>query len=182
MTEIRVTSPASDLTEEIAPTGVYGVECIGPDGKVKWSDNFRNTVTTVGKNDLLDKYLGGSSYTAHWYFGLISANSYSAITSSDTASSHAGWKEGTSPYNPTYSQSTRPAVSWASASAGAKATLSAASFSITVAGTIKGAFLINDNNKAGSNGVLYSAGLFTGGDKTVQSGDIVNLSYTSSAS
>ena len=32
-----------------------------------------NTVTTVGENDLLDKYFGGSAYTAEWLMGLINS-------------------------------------------------------------------------------------------------------------
>jgi hypothetical protein len=37
--------------------GIYTVECFGPDGLPKWNDQIENIVTTVGKNDALDKYL-----------------------------------------------------------------------------------------------------------------------------
>lgn len=150
--------------------GVYNAVCFGPDGKVKWAEQFPNTVTTVGKNDLLDKYFTGSSYTATWYLGLInSGGSYSAA---DTAASHAGWTENTD-----YSAATRPAPSWGSASAGSKAT-TATSFSINATATIGGAFMISNNTKGGTTGILYSAGNFTGGNRSVASGDTLNVTYT----
>jgi hypothetical protein len=45
------------------PRFTYAIECIGPDGEVKWSETISNLVTTAGKNDLIDKYFKGSAYT-----------------------------------------------------------------------------------------------------------------------
>ena len=176
----------SGMNEEVIPSGVYSAECIGPNGEVKWTETFKNTVTTVGKNSLLDVYLGASTQITTWYFGLISANSYSAISSSDTMSVHTGWREaansGASAPNPQYSQGTRPSASWSAASSGSKSVSAASSFSIITNGTVKGAFLVSNNTKGGSTGVLYSAGLFTAGDKIVGDGDVLNVSYTATAS
>lgn len=71
-------------------------------------------------------------------------------------------------------------ASFAAASGGSKALSAAASFSINANVTIKGCILISNSTKGGTTGVLYSAGLFTGGDKVVQSGDTLNVMWTGS--
>jgi hypothetical protein len=138
----------------------------------KWASSFWNTVVTVGKNDLLDKYFAGSSYTAAWYLGLSAPPATRPLPPATVMSSHSGWLEAGSANAPTYSQSTRPAPSWSSASSGSKATSSAVAFSITGTGTAKGGFLTTVSTKDGATGVLYSAGLSSGGDRAVVNGDI----------
>lgn len=167
---------AASMHEGAHAEGTYFAECRDAAGNLKWSDEIHNVVTTAGKNDALDKYLAGSSYTAAWYLGLISATSYvSTPVAADTSASHATWAE-----DQNYSQSTRPAASFASASAGAKSLASAAVFTMNAGTTIKGCFLITVSTKGGTTGILYSAGLFSGGDKVMQSGDTLNVSYTAS--
>ena len=168
--------------ERVDARGVYLIECIGADGQLKWQEKARNLVTTVGKNEVLDKALAGSSYTVVGpYLGLISSTSYSAIAASDTMSSHSGWTEagGTNP--PTYSGSRKTAV-WAGASAGAKALAAPLSFGITGSGTVKGCFMVLGSAGTdaidGTAGILLSAGLFAGGDKAVANGDTLNVSYS----
>lgn len=145
---------------------------------VKSVDTFDNLVTTVGKNDALDKYLAGSAYTAAWYMGLISSTSYSAVAAGDTMASHAGWLEAGSGNTPVYSQGARPTTAWSAASAGAKALSAALTFSFTGSGTVKGCFINSVATKDGTTGILLSAGLFTGGDKTVANGDSLAVSYS----
>lgn len=165
----------SGLSEAAQLGGRYRVECVGADGQVRWVDYIYNLVTTAGKNDLLDKYLAGSAYTAAWYLGLISSSGYTAVAAGDTSAAHGGWTESTA-----YSNGTRPAPSWGAAAAGSKAS-TATAFNINAGDTIKGAFLISNSTKGGSTGVLYSAGLFTGGDRAVINGDTLNVTYTASA-
>jgi hypothetical protein len=162
-------------TEHAEATGVYTATCYDAQGNLKWTDTYSNLVTTGGKNDLLDKYLAGSAYTAAWYLGLISLTSYTTGPAvGDTAASHTGWAEDVG-----YSNSTRVAPSFGSASAGSKAS-TATAFNINATTTIKGTFLTTLSTKSGTTGILYSAGLFTGGDKAVASGDTLNVTYTAS--
>lgn len=158
-----------------------------------WTDGFANTVVTEGKNALLTHFLKGSSYTASQVLGLIEDTGYSAIGASNTAAALTaagggspanGWNEA-----PSSTCASRGTPSFGSAAAGALATSSAVGFSIIASDTIKGAFLLcrstagtaPTSTVGNTNGALYSAGLFTGGDKSVANGDTLSVSYTASA-
>ena len=158
--------------ETMTITGEYTVECFDSEGNLKWSEGFKNLVTTVGKNFMLDTTFSGSTYSAAWYLGLVDGTSSPTYNVANTMASHAGWTEFTS-----YSESTRPAPTWGSASSGSKAT-TATSFSINGTGTVAGAFMTTDDTKSGATGTLYSAGNFSGGSRTVASGDTLNVTYT----
>jgi hypothetical protein len=150
--------------------------------EVMWTDRAKNVVTTVGKNLALDSYLAGSSYTVVGpYMGLISSTSWSAVSASDTMSSHAGWLEAGNANAPTYT-SPRKTAAWSSASSGSKALSSALSFAMTGTGTVKGCFLVFGSGAVSTidntSGTLYSAGLFTGGDQPVVNGNTLSVSYT----
>jgi hypothetical protein len=147
----------------------------------KWREVAHNLVMTGGKNDLLDKYFSGSSYTAAWLCGLVSSVSFSAYAAGDIMSSHAGWTEAGGTNAPNYSGSNRPALTFASASGSSKATSSASSFTFSQAGTIKGMFGTTGTSKDGTTGILYNAVNFTGGDRTVAINDVVNVNVTYSA-
>ena len=194
--------------ERMTLQGVYHGECVGPPEdrraeyvalrdrawagdeaaaralaafplEVKWSAPCPNTVTTVGKNDVLDKYLGGALYTQTIVMGLKGTGS---AVAGDTQASHAGWSEVGGANAPTYSGN-RKTPSFAAASGGSKATSAAVSFSITSSGTVAGCFINNGGSATVDNtsGVLVSAGDFTGGSKSVANGDTVNVSYSLAA-
>lgn len=142
----------------------------------KWVEEFPNLVTTVGGNDLLDVYLAGSTYTAAWYMGLISATGYTtgpALT--DTMASHGGWTEDTG-----YSNAARPTAAWSAATGKSKSLSAGLVFNINASTTIKGCFLANNSTKAGTTGILFSAGLFTGGDQPVVNGNTLTVTYSAS--
>ena len=162
--------------------GIYHVECRDKDGNLKWEDVIHNLVTTVGKNHMFDNYLAGSAYTVTGPFmGLISSVSYSAIAAGDTMASHAGWTEAGITNAPTYSGG-RKTAAWAAASGGSKALSAALSFTMTGAGTVKGCFIVLGSGAVSTvdntSGTLFSAGLFSGGDKIVANTDVINVSYS----
>lgn len=169
------------LSEGANAQGNYIVECRGPDGNLKWRDEFPNVVATVGKNFMLDQALAGSGYTVVGpYIGLISSVSWSAVAAGDTMASHAGWTEAGATNAPTYT-APRKTATWAAASAGTKALSSTATFAMTGTGTVKGAFMVYGTNAStaidNTLGTLYSAGTFSNGDKGVGNGDSLYVTY-----
>ena len=152
-----------------APRFHYAFECRDADGKLKWADEFDNLVTTAGKNDLVDKYFKGATYTAAWYLGLKGTGSAAA---GDTLAAHAGWAE-VNPYS-----GNRPAITFGTTSGGSN-TATTVSYSITGSATVAGAFIGSVNT--GTSGVLYSAGDFPA-SRSVANGDTLNVTVTVSAS
>lgn len=164
----------SGLAEAANASGFYTVQCHDQEGNLLWEERIDNLVTTVGGNFALDTLLSGSGYTAAWYIGLIGATGYTTGPNlADTAASHGGWAESTA-----YSNAARGATSWNAASAKSKALSAGVSFTINATDSIKGMFLISNSAKGGTTGTLYSAGLFTGGDQPVVSGNVLTVSYT----
>jgi hypothetical protein len=143
------------------------------DGKVIDTFTAKNLVTTAGKNFALDTVFAGSAYTAAWFGGLVDNASFSAYAAADTMASHAGWIESTA-----YSNSTRIAPAFSTASAGSKATSAAMAFTINATATIRGLFINTVSTKSGTTGTLYSAGDFSGGSRAVINGDTLNVSLT----
>lgn len=158
--------------------GVFTIECRDSEGNLKWSEDLHNLVVNVGLQDMNTKYFTGSSYTAAWYIGLYGAAASNNPAASDTASSHAGWTEITP-----YSNATRPACTFGSATAADPSVitnaLSPSAFTINATATVGGAFLISNSTKGGSTGILFSASDFAApGDRVVASGDTLNVTYT----
>jgi hypothetical protein len=168
-----VTRPG--LGETVGAGGVYTVECVGPDGQVKWADSFHNLVMNGGLANMNGAYLAGSAQSTTWYLGLVTGpGSGTTFAAADTLASHAGWTESTA-----YTGN-RKAVTFGAATTANPSVItnSAApsSFAMNATATIAGAFLCNV--ATGTSGVLFSAGDFTGGDKSVASGDTLNVTYT----
>lgn len=161
-------------------------ECVfrHADGTIFAIDHIDNLVPTAAKNYLLDNFLAGSAFTQTGpYMGLISSTSYSTIVAGDTMASHSGWLEAGSANTPHYSGNRKTAV-FSAASGGSKALSSSLSFVFTGSGTVKGGFLVLGasavNTIDNTSGVLWSAALFSGGDKIVSSSDSLAISYSAS--
>ena len=157
-----------------------------------WHDTIHNTVVTEGKNAKLTHHLKGSTYTASCALGLIEDTGYSAISATNTAANitAAGGGSPTNGWNeaPSGTVATRGTPSFGTASAGSLATSSAVAFSTLATDTIKGAFLLTRSTAGtaptttvgNTNGALYSAGTFTGGDQAVTASGTLNVAYTAS--
>lgn len=171
-------SAGRGTTEGSKGGGVFEVKCYDAEGKLKWEAQEHNLVVNVGLQDMNTQYFTGSGYTATWYLGLYGAASSNNPAAGDTMASHAGWTEETG-----YSQSTRPACSFGTATTADPSVISnsgsPATFSINATATIGGAFLTSDNTKGGTSGVLFSAADFAApGDRSVVSGDTITVTYT----
>ena len=165
------------LAEGIKRENSYLVECFGPDGQLKWADTIpMNLITDEGCNDALDKHLKGSGYTAAWY--VLLTDGTPTVAAGDTMASHAGWAEVVA-----YDEATRPALTLGTVAAkSVDNSASKASYSVNANGTtIGGAGVTSNNTKSGSTGTLYGVGAFTGGDKTADNGDTLNVTVTCTA-
>lgn len=171
------------LEESAKLTGFFEVECRDKDGNLKWKDTIKNLVVDAGKNWVLDGILGSAQTNTGPYMGLVSSVGYTGYNANSTMSAKNGWTEAGNANAPTYS-GTRKTCVWSAASGGSKALSSALSFTFTGGGTVKGCFIVLGtgavNTIDSTAGILYSAGNFTGGDKTVVSTDVLNVSYTAS--
>ena len=168
-------------TEIFGLQGVYTAECFDAQGNLKWSDSIENLTTNVGRKSLLDSYFANTGGGAI-VMGLMGTGT-PAYT--DTQASHSTWLEVGNANAPTYS-GTRKTPTFSSATSANPSVLTtsaAVTFSMTSSGTVAGAF-INVGGSASidnTTGILFSAGDFTAGSKTVASGDTINVSYTLSA-
>lgn len=158
--------------------GVFKIECFDKDGNLKWAAESSNLVVNGGLQDMNTQYFTGATYTAAWYIGIYGPAATNNPAAGDTAASHAGWTEVTP-----YSNATRPACTFGTATTADPSVisnaLSPAQFNINATDTVGGAFLISNNTKGGTTGVLFSASDFLSpGDRNVSSGDTLNVTYT----
>jgi hypothetical protein len=157
--------------------GVFHVQCVDKDGNVKWEESVHNLVVNEGLQEMNNKFFAGSNYTAALYLGLIegpgAGNTYAAA---DTLASHAGWTE--------FSNYTgaRKLVTFGAATLADPSVIgngaAPSSFAISgMGGVVAGAFLTTVDS--GTSGILFSEANFQApGDRTVVSGDTLNVTYT----
>jgi len=168
-------------SENTFASGVYTVECIGADGVVKWTEKLPNLVVNQGIQYMASCALtaGATAVTqlTTWYLGLYGAGASNNPAAGDTMASHAGWTEVVP-----YSNATRPTCTFVAATTAnpsvATNSASPAVFNINATSTVGGAFLVSNNTKSGTTGTLFSASDFTTGDRSVVSGDTLNVTYT----
>ena len=156
--------------------GVFHVEGLDKDGNLKWKTSEHNLVVNEGLQEMNTEFFKGSAYTAAFFLGLITGpGSGTNFAAADTVASKA-WTEYTD-----YAGS-RKAVTFGTATTADPSVISnsasPSSFTISGAGgVIAGAFLCTVSS--GTSGVLFSESDFQApGDRTVVSGDTLNVTYT----
>jgi len=132
----------------ISMAGIFHVKHVR-DGVVLAEHVLRNTITNIGKTDMLNEYLGaGGIAGGQWYIGIIDNAGFSSTNVADTLATHAGWIE---LFN--YSGN-RPA--WPAGTAVNKIIDSTgdAVFAFSAAGSVKGFLVASVAN--GTGGILWS--------------------------
>lgn len=154
--------------------GVFKVRCIAPDRTIKWEDVAKNLVTNEGLDHILDIVLAAGTQITSWYLGLTDGTPTPAVA--DTLASHTGWTEVTA-----YTGDRKAFTPGSVSSQSVDNSSSKASFSINANGTtVGGAFLASA--ASGTTGIMLSVAAFTGGDKSADNGDTVEVQYTFIAS
>jgi len=165
---------------------VYKFECRDKNGNLKWTEEIHNLVPTAGLNDVLTKYLKGSSYTATWYVGLIDNSGFGALAATDTAAKITA----AAPNAPTtndwaelseYDESVRQTLTLGTAASGSiDNTASKAVFTINATKTVYGGFIISDSTKDGTSGVLFGEAAFSAA-RAVVDNDTITVTVTVTA-
>lgn len=167
--------------EVVGLEGVYTAECYDAQGNLKWSDSIKNLTTNVGRQSILNSYFANTGAGAI----LMGLKGTGTAVVGDTQASHTSWLEVGLANAPAYSGTRKtPAFSAATlANPSVLSTSAAVVFAMTSSGTVAGAFINIGGSSTIDNttGVLFSAGDFTAGSKTVTSGDTINVTYTLSA-
>lgn len=157
------------MESKIRIGGIFHFECYDKYGNLKWEDDAKNIITNEGLDHILDVVLHGTTPVSPWYVGLV--NDAESFAAGDTLASHAGWTENTN-----YTGDRQAYDEAAASSQSTTNSASKASFPITSdTQTIAGAFLASV--ATGTGGTLLCEAAFTGGDKAVDSGDTLQVTY-----
>lgn len=152
--------------------GVFDVRCFDRKGNLKWQDKARNLVVNEGLDHILTVLFTGAGQMSKWYVGLTGATPSPAAGHS--LATHEGWTEVTD-----YSENRKEFIEGDVLSQSISNAASKASFAIDYSVTIGGAFLASV--ASGTEGVLLSVAAFSGGNKSADEGDTLEVQYTFSA-
>lgn len=171
---VKITAAKFGLAQDFAFKNNYLIECHAPDGTLKWSEEIPNIVVNVGLNDVLDKYLKGSTYTAAFFVGLTDGTP--TFAAADTMASHAGWVEVTD-----YDEANRQTLTLGTvASQSVDNSASKAVFTINATVTVGGAFVTTNSTKGGTTGILFGGAAFAA-DRSAVDNDTITITITISA-
>ena len=147
----------------------WKVTCLDKDGNIKWEEDMKNLIATVGLNHILDVQFHAATQVTTWYIGLKGAGTPAAA---DTMASHSSWAELTG-----YSGNRKEWTEGA-ASSGSMTNGTSVDFAITGSATVAGAFL--NTAATGTSGTLYGVVDFSS-SRAVISGDTLQVTVTVTA-
>lgn len=168
------------IADVLRVSGAWEFEARDPNGKLLWRDGFDNLIVDQGLNEMLGLMLDRSTSPAYtktttWYVGLVVETGSPAYAASDTLATNPNWNEVTA-----YSEANRQTFTDGGVSAKSiDNSASKATFTINAGSTvIDGGLLASDNTKGGTTGILFSVGAFTGGQKTLDTNDTIDVQAT----
>ena len=147
--------------------GTFFVEAYDKQGRLKWKDTAKNIVVKKGIQHILDGTFAGGTQVNPWYTGLMATTD---ITDTYTSTDISEATE--------CSDANRPAYVDARSSETVSNVAAKSTFNINADGTtIEGAFLISSNDFGSMDGLLLSGAPFTGGGKSLASGEKLVVTY-----
>ena len=153
-------------------SGVFRVEHWRK-GKLLKIYKATNVICNQGADHLLDVTFKNGTKEANWYIGLINNTDFSAVAQADTLTPDSkSWTEFES-----YSGSNRS--EWTpTAQSRILSNTSAAAFTISASGTLRGVFISNLITKGGASTILWNATQFDDGSFAISDGDNLQITYT----
>lgn len=133
---------------------------------------WHNDVVNQGKNAIMNCYFNAGSAFGTAYMGLITNSSFTGLSPTDVMTSHTGWVEFTG-----YSGGARPAWGQGTAASQQLTNATQVTFNINTSTTLTGGFIVSDSTLGGTAGTLWSTGLLTAGNTSVNNGDVFKNSY-----
>ncbi len=156
--------------------GHFNFKLFNPEGELKWEVDEDNLVVNVGLQHILDiLFVSATGQIDPWYIALLDNTPVPAA--GDTMGAHGGWTEFEN-----YEEGTRQTYIDVRTGQTVSNVANKALFLINLdTQIIAGAFMTSDNVKGAGDGTLLCAVAFSGGDKSADTNDILEVTYTFTA-
>jgi len=148
---------------------LYEIECVTPDGEVRWVEKIHNIIPTPALNYLLSSSLNNGARYTEWFIGLY-PNNYSPVSNDTMTTLIANAGETTE-----YDETTRVALTPDGIANGLYSNYTTPSeFSINSNITVRGGFISSNSTKSSTSGLLLSAALFAS-PRSIVSGETLRV-------
>ncbi len=158
------------------PVEIFDVVCRDRAGNVVWTRHAHNMLTTAGANLYLTDTITSGVSSPTWYVGLLYGSSAPTFATTDTLASN-GWSPAAEVTTTQVTNSTRPAFTAGSVSAGSVSnSASVAVYTGNATVTLQGLFMANNSTLDGTTGTLLGEATFTAAP--IASGYTINVTVT----